>query len=174
MDDCRALRSQTKWKSWLKIRHEGGVLTCWSVGFLSMALVACLVAVHASGEGGNSSSSPKLKACIDASGGVTAEMRRCLSGEHRRLDGELNRTYKSVMRQLKSTDQKRQLIESQRVWLRLRDERCLSKVKDSGMEGGTGGDLIYDDCQLNLLRQRIEWLKKVPSNPGYLKKVERS
>ena len=115
--------------------------------------------------------SAAFKACMKDSGGVTAAMRACHSNEYRRLDAVLNRDYKSVMRQLQTKDLKQRLIESQRVWLRMRAQRCMQEVEQSGAKGGTAGDVIYDSCQLNLLQKRIEWLRKVPSNPGYLTKV---
>jgi uncharacterized protein YecT (DUF1311 family) len=115
--------------------------------------------------------SPAFKACMKKSGGITASMRACLHAEYTRLDRELNITYKSVMKQLKTKDQKTRLVNSQRVWIWRRDEQCQRRVDESGAKGGTAGDLIYDDCRVTMVRERINWLKKVPSNPGYLSKV---
>lgn len=115
--------------------------------------------------------SPAFKACMKQSGGVTASLRACLNTEYRTLDRELNVTYKSVMKQLKTKDLRTRLVNSQRVWIWRRDDQCQRKVDESGMKGGTAGDLVYDDCRVTMVRERIRWLKKVPSNPGYLSKV---
>jgi uncharacterized protein YecT (DUF1311 family) len=115
--------------------------------------------------------SPAFKRCMAASGGVTSDMRACLHSEYDRLDKELNITYRSVMKQLKTKQLKVRLVEVQRVWIWRRDFDCQSKVDSSGAKGGTAGDLIYDDCLVTTVRQRIAWLKKVPTNPRYLTKV---
>lgn len=115
--------------------------------------------------------SPAFKRCMKASGGVTASMRACISTEYGLLDRDLNATYRRVMRQLPTAHLRGRLRESQRVWLWRRDYDCNRAVDTSGFRGGTAGDLIYDDCQLTELRERLAWLRKVPANHGYLKKV---
>jgi uncharacterized protein YecT (DUF1311 family) len=145
-----------------------------TVRFRARLFVAAIAAAFAAAGPAHSEisdASPVVEECIKRSEGVTPEMRTCLADEYKRLDRILNATYRSVMKQLKTKDHKRRLVESQRVWLRLRDERCRLKVEQSGMEGGQGGDLIYDGCHVTLLRKRIMWLRKVPDNPGYLSKV---
>ena len=109
--------------------------------------------------------------CIRASGGVTSDMRACLRAEYVRLDRELNTTYTAVMKQLKTERLRKRLVESQRVWIWRRDYDCELQRKESAGNGGTAGDLIYDDCVVLKVRERIQWLKKVPNNPGYLTKV---
>jgi len=115
--------------------------------------------------------SSAFKACVMRSGGVTAVLKNCLAAEHRLRDRELNRTYKSVMKQLRTQALRIRLRDSQRVWLRQRDQICQLAVDKSGMDGGTGGALVFDDCQVQRLGERILWLRKVPANPGYLTKV---
>lgn len=109
--------------------------------------------------------------CMKASGGVTSAMKACLSAEYTRLDRELNVTYKSVMKQLKTPHLRTRLVESQRVWIWRRDFDCKLRVENSGAKGGTAGDIIYDDCRVEKVRDRIKWLKLVPRNPSYLTKV---
>jgi uncharacterized protein YecT (DUF1311 family) len=115
--------------------------------------------------------STEFSRCMKASGGVTADMKACLHTEYNRLDRELNATYKSVMRQLKTQHLRSRLVESQRVWIWRRDGDCRRKADASGFKGGTAADLIHDDCLVTTVRKRIGWLKKVPANPGYLTKV---
>jgi uncharacterized protein YecT (DUF1311 family) len=112
-----------------------------------------------------------LRKCMKTSGGVTVDMRACLHDEYTRLDRELNRTYRSVRKQLKTPYLRTRLTESQRVWIWRRDPDCKLKLEQSPAKGGTAGDLIYDDCLVSKVRDRIAWLKKVPANPGYLTKV---
>lgn len=145
----------------------------------AMSLVAAAAAVllislgsaASRAEARESAESPVFSKCMKASGGVTSEMRACLHAEYKRLDRELNVTYKSVMKQLKTQDLRTRLVNSQRVWIWRRDNDCQLKVDNSGTKGGTAADLIYDDCLVTTVRKRIEWLRKVPANPGYLAKV---
>ncbi len=116
-------------------------------------------------------SSPMLKACIARSGGVTASMRSCLADEYGRLDRQLNSTYRAVMKQLPTADLRGRLVQSQRVWIWRRDDVCRTRAASSPGAGGTAGDLVYDDCRVTMVRQRIDWLRMVPANPGYLTKV---
>lgn len=137
---------------------------------MAVSLIAVLTAGSASAAKASGKESPQLSACMKQSGGVTADMRACLADEYRRLDRDLNVTYKSVMRQL-TPRQRTRLKESQRAWIWRRDYDCKALVKAKPYAGGTAGDLVYDDCRLQKVRERTAWLKKVPANPGYLKKV---
>ena len=109
--------------------------------------------------------------CMRDSGGVTSDMRACLHAEYDRLDRELNMTYRSVMKQLRTQDLHTRLLNSQRAWIWRRDHDCQLRVDNSGFKGGTAADIIYDDCRVEAVRKRVEWLRKVPANPGYLTKV---
>ncbi|ASJ91949.1 hypothetical protein CBR61_14125 [Porphyrobacter sp. CACIAM 03H1] len=108
---------------------------------------------------------------MKASDGITSEMRACLHAEYNRLDRELNATYRSVMKQLRSKELRSRLVNSQRAWIWRRDYDCQLKAENSGFRGGTAADIIQDDCLVTSVRKRIEWLRKVPANPGYLTKV---
>ncbi|NJS13858.1 MAG: DUF1311 domain-containing protein [Sphingopyxis sp.] len=98
-------------------------------------------------------------------------MRACLHAEYGLLDRQINITYKSTMKQLKTAHLQGRLVDSQRVFIWRRDYDCRAKADQSGAKGGTAWDLIYDDCRVVMVRKRIAWLKKVPANPGYLTKV---
>ena len=145
------------------------IVARWQLA-MAAALIGALAGVPASASKDPGKGSPQLSACIKRSGGVTADMRACLADEYRRLDRDLNVTYKSVMQQL-TPRQRTRLKESQRAWIWRRDYDCKARVKAKPYAGGTAGDLVYDDCRVQKVRARIAWLKKVPANPGYLKKV---
>lgn len=109
--------------------------------------------------------------CMKRAGGVTADMLICLRREYGRQDRELNRVYREVRGQLRTTILRNRLLHSQRAWIWRRDYDCQLQVEESGFKGGTAGDLIYEDCHVTMVTKRIAWLKKVPKNPGYLKRV---
>ena len=105
-----------------------------------------------------------LSACIAASGGVTSEMRSCLQAEYIYLDRQLNLTYKAVRRELKAPYLRKRLVEAQRAWVWRRDHDCRLKREQSPAQGGTVADLIFDDCRVEAVRERIEWLYSLPVN----------
>lgn len=135
------------------------------------SLIALAASAPVAAAGQASGGSPALKACIARSGGVTASMRACLADEYQRLDRQLNSTYRAVMKQLPNADLRGRLVQSQRVWIWRRDDVCRTRAANSPGAGGTAGDLVYDDCRVTMVRQRIDWLRKVPANHGYLTKV---
>lgn len=140
----------------------------------ALACTLLAVATHspasAAGARAAAAESAAFKKCMKASGGVTARMQGCMGTEYARLDRQLNVTYRSVMKQLKTKQQRTRLVEVQRVWIWRRDNDCLARAKAQG-GGGTAGDLIYNDCRIQMVRKRIVWLTRVPANPGYLTKV---
>ena len=126
-----------------------------------------LAAMHASpGTGAPATgSAPPLsngkayQSCLDHSGGVTATMRACAAAEYRRLDRELDLTWRKTMARLGDTQAKDRLRTEQRTWLQMRKQECDRQVEGSGMYGGTGADLIADTCAIAQLEKRIAWLE---------------
>ena len=112
-----------------------------------------------------------LSYCVDQSGGNTLRMQECLRIEYDKQDRTLNITYKRVKQQLKSKYLRQRLVGSQRVWIWRRDSECSAKTQASPLYGGSATQLLYQDCRIEMVRERIQWLKKVPQNPGYLTKV---
>ena len=109
--------------------------------------------------------SGSFKACIAASDGVTANMQDCIAHEGVRLDKVLNRTYAKVMRRLPHDRARTDLRNRQRDWLTMRWDICLEDMDRAG--GGSGGDLVFRDCQLQELVRRTLWLEKQPrSSPA--------
>ncbi|QIG54542.1 DUF1311 domain-containing protein [Altererythrobacter sp. BO-6] len=128
-------------------------------------------AVQAQAPASGSGRTAEFHACMKRAGGVTADMLICLRSEYGRQDRELNRVYREVRGKLRTTILRNRLLHSQRAWIWRRDYDCQLKVDGSGAKGGTAGDLIYEDCRVTMVTNRIAWLKKVPKNPGYLKRV---
>jgi uncharacterized protein YecT (DUF1311 family) len=137
----------------------------------SILLLANLSSVAVGHQTVASATSADFHSCISRSKGMTAKMQSCQSSEYALLDRTLNKTYKNVMGQLGSKELRARLVQSQRVWIWRRDEDCKAKIQASAIYGGSAADLVYQDCRINMVRERIEWLKKVPRNPGYLTKV---
>lgn len=98
--------------------------------------------------------------CIANSGGVTATMQDCIGREHARLDRMLNATYANVMRRLPNDKARAGLRYRQRDWLTMRWDACLEDMNSAG--GGSAGDLVYRDCQLQELVRRTLWLELQP------------
>lgn len=97
-----------------------------------------------------------FRACIAASGGVTANMQDCIAHEGARLDRLLNRTYTNVMRRLPHDRARSDLRYRQRDWLTMRWDTCLEDMSKAG--NGSSGDLVFRNCQLRELARRTLWL----------------
>lgn len=78
---------------------------------------------------------------IDRSGGVTADMRDAQGEAHAGWDGELNRLYRAVMKQLGGDMRAAALRQAQRAWLAWDDAEAVSDVafaEDQGTSGPLG------------------------------------
>lgn len=139
---------------------------------LQLALLCLLCAtVPAFGENGpepNLQRSDEFRTCVENSKGVTVNMLDCLADEHRRAERELDRAYSILFKQLKSRALRDRLAETQRIWIRHRDDDCKRRVEDAGLAGASGGALIYSDCMLTSATRRITWLGMVSADPGVL------
>jgi len=87
----------------------------------------------------------EYKACMDKAGGVTVEMKDCISAELSKQDNRLNTVYKQKISSLPE-NQKTSLRNAQRAWIKLRDSECKSQSKEE--EGGTLEGILYGDCVL--------------------------
>ena len=94
--------------------------------------------------------------CMDASGGITAEMRDCFGTEIDRQDARLNQAYVMVMRPLPKP-RKERLRGLQRTWIKQRDAKCTRASKAA--EGGTLAGIIYADCILDQTISRTIFLE---------------
>jgi uncharacterized protein YecT (DUF1311 family) len=104
--------------------------------------------------------SREYSACMDKSGGVTANMLDCIGAETKRQDARLNKVYKAVMAQLDEGGKKR-LVEAQRAWIKFRDAD-VSLYEDS-TGGGTASTLTGADRYLMMTAQRASELEKFKS-----------
>jgi uncharacterized protein YecT (DUF1311 family) len=93
--------------------------------------------------------------CVDASGGVTADMMDCSAAEIDRQDARLNQAYVMVMRPLPQP-KKRVLRNLQRSWIVQRDARCHTAIRGND---GTAANLIYSGCILDETIRRTIFLE---------------
>jgi uncharacterized protein YecT (DUF1311 family) len=100
--------------------------------------------------------SREWRQCVDASGGVTVEMRDCSAAEYERQDVRLNAAYRATMARLNRAGQTR-LRTLQRAWLRDRRSRCLNPPD---AEGGTLDLILIDACFLDTTIERTIWLER--------------
>ncbi len=98
---------------------------------------------------------PRLKNCLDKSGGVTITMIECISAEVNIHDERLNTNYKLLLASL-SPSRKKELIEAQRAWLQFRELNCKFYYDP---EGGTLARVAANDCFLKRTAERANELK---------------
>ena len=98
--------------------------------------------------------SATFQTCLDKSGGVTFEMRECISAEYERQDQLLNRNYKALMADL-TPERKKQLQTAQRLWLQYRDANCQFYADP---DGGTLAGIAAADCVLQMTANRAREL----------------
>lgn len=89
--------------------------------------------------------------------GTTADVTSCYGEEYKKADAELNRIYKSVLKDLNSADVPG-LRKAQRAWVVYRDAQCNAEYALWG--GGTGGSAGHLHCLLSLTQQRISYFKE--------------
>ena len=98
--------------------------------------------------------SATFQTCLDKSGGVTFEMRECISAEYERQDQLLNRNYQALMADL-TPERKKQLQTAQRLWLQYRDANCHFYADP---DGGTLAGIAAADCVLQMTAGRAREL----------------
>ena len=102
-------------------------------------------------------------------GGASA-LAECLEAKHKGEDGRLNGIYTLVMKMLDAGEvdppsfffeKKKSLVAAERAWIKFRDAQCdaqgamLTGASASGIVGVSG------ECQLDMARERIAYLKGV-------------
>ena len=98
--------------------------------------------------------SATFQTCLDKSGGVTFEMRECISAEYERQDLLLNRNYQALMADL-TPERKKQLQSAQRLWIQYRDANCQFYADP---DGGTMAAIAAADCGLQMTADRVREL----------------
>lgn len=100
---------------------------------------------------------PAFSRCMDRAGGVTVEMRTCMSAEHERWDKRLNGAYQRLMATLASDDRLR-LRAEERAWLAERQRVCDHAGDDEA--GGTLQAVEIDACHLDRTQKRAAELER--------------
>jgi uncharacterized protein YecT (DUF1311 family) len=120
---------------------------------LAIALAAFSFSVSAA----DNDYSATYTACMDASGGVTVSMLNCMSSETEQQDARLNKNYKAAMQGLQQ-EQKTQLRDAQRLWIKYRDANCALL---GSLTGGTIDSVNGASCLLDMTKERADdfgWL----------------
>jgi|HubBroStandDraft_6_1064221.scaffolds.fasta_scaffold139600_4 uncharacterized protein YecT (DUF1311 family) len=83
---------------------------------------------------------------------TTLDISQCLSGELKKADAELNRTYEQTLKRVKASDADL-LKKAQRAWMEYREAHCQAEFEL--WDGGTGGQIALPQCKLTLTKRRI-------------------
>ena len=86
----------------------------------------------------------------------TAEEAECFARASDAADKELNDVYAQVQSVLRP-DERSDLVEAQRAWLKYRDLTCTAEYKLYG--GGTGGPVTRMACLEAITRERVATLR---------------
>ncbi|MGP2493708.1 lysozyme inhibitor LprI family protein [Mesorhizobium sp. PUT5] len=89
---------------------------------------------------------------------TTEEISECTGGDLKKLDAELNETYRRIERRLADNHgAKAALISAERAWVTFRDAEC--KFAASGVEGGSVYASIVLGCTADLTARRVADLR---------------
>ena len=130
----------------------------WMKGFLRAALAlaaTCLTAATAAAH--DDGLTAKFGACIDASGGATFAMIKCINAEYERQDLRLNKAYQTVMSDL-SAERRQALRAAQRAWITFRDANC-SFYFDP--QGGSYARVAANECMMSETAERAFELEQM-------------
>ncbi len=103
----------------------------------------------------NNDLTKQFAACMDKSGGVTAEILDCIGSEVKYQDARLNKAYKELMPTLSAARQK-ELQEVQRLWIKYRDANS-SFYADP--DGGSMTRISSNDNFLSMTAARAKELE---------------
>lgn len=120
----------------------------------ALLAASSLLIAPAAAQTGTVPLSATFQTCLDKSGGVTFEMRECISAEYERQDLLLNRNYKALMADL-TPERKKQLQTAQRLWIQYRDANCQFYADP---DGGTAAGVAAADCVLQMTANRAREL----------------
>lgn len=81
-----------------------------------------------------------------------------LYADYKKADKELNLVYNKIIKKLNETD-KKNLIESQRAWIKFRDLNCKFISQDPGDGGGPYENKMKLDCLIQSTIGRTKELK---------------
>ncbi|MDD5227235.1 MAG: lysozyme inhibitor LprI family protein [Methylococcales bacterium] len=102
----------------------------------------------------------QFSSCLDKANGVTSEMLDCIGTETKYQDERLNKAYKELL-PLLSAERKKELQETQRLWIKYRDANSHFYADP---DGGTMATITSNDTFLTTTASRakeLEELKKL-------------
>lgn len=120
-----------------------------------LLLVVCIV-VGASAAVSIGEERPANKSCAEAM--TTAEMQECVNTHYKKVDGELDRVYQTIISRLDKT-RRTKLREAQRAWILFRDKSAAFEASE--VEGGTMYPLVYQSVLASMTEKRIDELKNI-------------
>ncbi|KJV36473.1 hypothetical protein VI08_04785 [Luteibacter yeojuensis] len=120
--------------------------------------MACAIVLATACVGGAVAAEPGLRPayqqCIDATGGVTPDIKKCMSAEYAFQDRRLNNTYRTLMASLHG-DAVVALRAEERAWIKEKEAKC-----DAGREPGQADELAAYDCSVTQTAKRAAELEK--------------
>ena len=93
-----------------------------------------------------------------ASAKTQLEINDCAAFEFKNADKKLNTVYSAYLTRL-DTQQKKQLKDAQRAWIKFRDLSC--EFESSGVDGGSAYPMVLQNCLTAKTRARIDDLVKL-------------
>ena len=99
---------------------------------------------------------PGFNACMDRSGGVTANMIECMNDAHDYLDKRLNQVYKKARTECEDDACRKKLLEAERAWIKYRD--AMSDAVWAMNGGGSMSRLMANQFILEETKKQTKWL----------------
>jgi uncharacterized protein YecT (DUF1311 family) len=144
-------------ESTIQMKH----LVSWAiisiVAFFS--LLRCDVARADSEEGDN------VDPCIKEGGGIMYCQGASILEDNRKIDTDLNATYKTLRNRLHGNSLERNLVVAERKWIRDRDKRCRELSEDGFVNDNDKNAahqaiaVAFQSCIQGELRSRLEFLQ---------------
>lgn len=126
---------------------------------MRLLIFTCLALTMLGHTGVHAQNEPKLSAtyatCIDKAGAMESAVIECMANEHALQDKRLNSNYRALIAQL-SAERKKQLQETQRLWLKYSEANC-DFYHDPN--GGTATRTMAIECQVKAKAARAAELK---------------
>ncbi len=136
-----------------------------------LLIVGCLIG-YASRAGAGSSGVPTkeemdevVDPCLKEGGGVMYCQGASTLDDNRKIDADLNATYKTLRNRLHGTPLERSLVIAERKWIRDRDTRC-KELSEDGFDNDNDRNAAHEEiavaflgCIQNELRSRLEFIK---------------
>ena len=103
---------------------------------------------------------PELRAMLSNCDGPQLNMNMCAWRDFLVADRELNKTYKSALNLMKTSEAVKRLRDSQRAWLAFRDLNCPLMVGPPG-SGGSLHAALWSLCLANMTKDRTSELNEI-------------